>query len=438
MRKIHLIGVGPGNPELVTAGAVRLIQHTSLLAGSEKALKTSMAAAGDPDVPKFVFKETKEVLSFVQEHPEYPDLCMVFSGDTSTYSGAIPLKKALEECREEQFEIDNVPGVSSIQYFLSHGGLSMSDVKLISLHGRTMDVVPIIRENPYVCVLLDEEEDVSAIAKKLSRYGLNETLITVGEHLSLPEESFVSGHPREFRNRRFERLAIALIRNEGYKMPTHSYGIADDHFLRTGALPITRRDVRALSLCRLAIRANSVIYDIGAGTGSVTIEAALACPEGQVIAVEKDEDAAIAIEQNRSLFQVDNVRVLRGCAPDCFQEFRLTDPVRADGGRGAVILPDEAAQEERTLPKPDSIFIGGNEGDLAEIVNWAVSLNPNVTIVINTVTLEGISEILAIEKKLTDYNFEMAEIQATGLERRGSYHMHHAENPVTITRIAHR
>jgi precorrin-6Y C5,15-methyltransferase (decarboxylating) len=102
-----------------------------------------------------------------------------------------------------------------------------------------------------------------------------------------------------------------------------------------------------------------------------------------------------------------------------------------------MTICDHAA-EEKVLPRPDCVFIGGSKGKLAEIVDWAIEANPKVVIVINTVTLEGISEILALEKKMTDYQFEMVEIQATGLERRGSYHMHQAENPVTITRISRR
>lgn len=429
MRVLNVIGVGPGNPELVTRQAVKAIQDSQAVLGAKRALTTAMAVLENKPENRLLFEANgnNEILTFIEEHPEIERFSAVFTGDTSVYSGAVSLRKAIGDMQKDAtgetgVSLVNYPGVSSIQYFLSKSGISMADVKLVSLHGRSLDVVPIIRENRYVCVLLESEDNAACIAEKLQQFGLSRVVITVGERLSFEDESFTTGSPKEIRKQRFDRQAIALFRNDEYRIPTRAYGISDERFQQNGSISMTRRDVRALSLCRLALHENSVVYDIGAGTGSVSIEAALACPEGMVISVESDEDAAVMIEQNRFDFQIDNIRVVRGNAPECFKGMTICDH----------------AAEEKVLPRPDCVFIGGSKGKLAEIVDWAIEANPKVVIVINTVTLEGISEILALEKKMTDYQFEMVEIQATGLERRGSYHMHQAENPVTITRISRR
>ncbi len=441
MRIVNLIGVGPGNPDMLTKRAVEAIAASDAVIGASRALQTARAVLQEDAAPKMLETfRTEEMVQYILEHPKMKMISAVFTGDTSVYSGAIPLRRALkryetmtkdedseDENAGEPLEIRNYAGVSSIQYFLSKRSISMANVKLVSLHGIHKDMVPLIRENRFVCALLGAEDNVAQIARELVQFGLNNVKITVGERLSYPEENFTVGSPRELRERSFDRLAIALFENDDYHIPIRSFGLADDRFIRVDGTPMTKRDVRALSLCRLALRENSIIYDIGAGSGSVSIEAALACPEGKVIAVEVDQDALDTIERNRYQFKIDNLRIVRGMAPDCF----AADGFQQPGERKNVA-------DEGPLPIPDCVFIGGSKGHLRELVDWAIRLNPNVVIVINTVTLESITEVLEVERRLTDYQFEMVEIQAIGLERRGSYHMHRAENPITITRISRR
>ena len=440
MRTINLIGVGPGSPDMITARALKAIRESDILIGASRALKTACDALGDDKIETVEAVKTEEMVSFIREHRDKKVISAVFTGDTSVYSGAIPLRKALEntvnydenddsedEGKSETFEIKNYAGVSSIQYFLSKRSVSMANVKLVSLHGRHKDMVPLIRENKFVCALLGNEDTVSNIAEELIQFGLSSVKIIVGERLSYEDESFTVGTTREIRGKLFDRLAIALFENDNAVTPVRSYGIGDEHFERTDGIPITKRDVRALSLCRLAIKEDSIIYDIGAGTGSMSVEAGLACPEGKIIAVEVNQDAIDTIERNRYQFKVDNIRIIRGKAPECFEEYDMQKP----GERKNV-------SDHGPLPIPDRVFIGGSKGNLQAIVDWAVAINPYVVIVINTVTLESVAEVLEIERRLTDYKFEMVEIQSTGLERKGSYHMHHAENPITITRISRR
>lgn len=321
MRIVNLIGVGPGNPDMLTKSAVDAIAASDVVMGATRALNTARAALpaeGGPEL--FETFRTEEMVEYILAHPEKKTISAVFTGDTSVYSGAIPLRRALKKHMAEvhdenyeddrmleQLEIRNYAGVSSIQYFLSKRSISMADVKLVSLHGLHKDMVPLIRENRFVCALLGAEDNVSIIAQELVQFGLNNVRITVGERLSYEDEKFTVGSPRELRNQSFDRLAIALFENDGFRASIRSFGISDERFNRLDGIPMTKRDVRALSLCRLALRENSIMYDIGAGTGSVSIEAALTCPEGKVISVEVDQDATYTLEQNRYQFKVDNI-----------------------------------------------------------------------------------------------------------------------------------
>ena len=152
-------------------------------------------------------------------------------------------------------------------------------------------------------------------------------------------------------------------------------GLPDDAFeqRRPNKGQITKREVRAVSLYSLGLRHDSVVWDIGAGTGSVSVEAALIASEGQVYAIERDTDSLPLLEANVVNLGSDNIHIVNGEAP--------------------------AALE--SLPNPDSVFVGGSGGNLSEILEYANSrLKPKGTIVVNLAVLERTSETYHLLKKL--------------------------------------
>jgi len=152
-------------------------------------------------------------------------------------------------------------------------------------------------------------------------------------------------------------------------------GLPDDAFeqRRPNKGQITKREIRAVSLYSLGLRHDSVVWDIGAGTGSVSVEAALIASEGQVYAIERDTDSLPLLEANVVNLGSDNIHIVNGEAP--------------------------AALE--SLPNPDSVFVGGSGGNLSEILEYANSrLKPNGTIVVNLAVLERTSETYHLLKKL--------------------------------------
>jgi precorrin-6Y C5,15-methyltransferase (decarboxylating) len=152
-------------------------------------------------------------------------------------------------------------------------------------------------------------------------------------------------------------------------------GLPDDAFeqRRPNKGQITKREVRAVSLYSLGLRQDSVVWDIGAGTGSVSVEAALIASHGQVYAVERDADSLPLLEANVAQWGSENIQIISGEAPDALQ----------------------------ALPSPDSVFVGGSGGNLSGILEYAVSrLNPGGAIVVNLAVLERTHETHQLLKSL--------------------------------------
>jgi len=167
---------------------------------------------------------------------------------------------------------------------------------------------------------------------------------------------------------------------------------------------MTKSEVRALSVAKLKLTDNSVIYDIGAGTGSVSIEMALVAINGIVYAIEKEKEAADLIEQNKLKFKTPNVEVIRGCAPEAMEG----------------------------LPAPTHAFIGGSSGNLKDIVKVLLDLNPKIRIVINSVTIETLEETSQVISQFDLVEEEITCLNVSKARKLGRYHLMTAQNPVYI------
>ena len=180
-------------------------------------------------------------------------------------------------------------------------------------------------------------------------------------------------------------------------------GIKDENFIR-GEVPMTKEEVRIISLSKLALEPDSILYDIGAGTGSITVEAARLIVDGRVLAVEKEAAAVALIKQNLLKFGCRNVKLVEGAAPDCLN----------------------------SLPSPDRVFIGGSGENLASIFNYINDrLEPGGRIVANAVTMETTYEIISLlEQK--NYNVGAVNINFSSLKKVGRKHIWQAANPIAV------
>ncbi len=394
-RVAYLVGIGMGTPDHLTGEARAAFEKADCILGSGRMLD-SFRATGKP---LFDAYDSGKMLGFVQEHPEYRTIAVALSGDVGFYSGAKRLITAFEGAG---IRTGLITGISSVTYFCSRLKIAWEDVKLMSIHGRKENLIAAVRTHFRTFTLLGGKDTVASLCEKLETYGLEKVKLSIGERLHYPEERITEGIPAELKEKSFDGLCVALIENPAYRSGLPSC-IPDEEFKR-GDAPMTKSEVRSLSVAKLNLNRDSIVWDIGAGTGSVTIEMALAAADGQVCAIEKKPAAAALIEENAKKFGTPNVEVHVGTAPEA-----LTD-----------------------LPAPTHAFIGGSSGNMKEILKLLLQKNPRVRVVVNAITLETVAEANSCFKELGFTEIDITQIQAAKAKKVGPYEMMMGQNPVYI------
>ena len=391
-RTVNIIGIGMGGNGL-TLSAKQRIDESDLIVGAKRMVET--VALGKDILEEY---RSDEILSYLEENPKYHNISILMSGDIGFYSGA---KKLLEKIDREKYEVNTEPGISSAVYLCSKIGTSWQDVYMTSAHGRESNLVGLSRIHGKVFTLLSEEDSVHAMAKQFIDYEMDVT-ITIGQDFGYETEKVFTGSPKDVLEQSFGKLCVALIQNDA-PVRSNPISIPDEEFTR-GDAPMTKSEVRALSVAKLKICDDSVIYDVGAGTGSVSIEMALCAVNGMVYAIEKEEAAADLIEVNKVKFKTPNLQVIRGLAPEAMAD----------------------------LPKPTHAFIGGSSGNLKDIISCLLDKNPDIRIVINSVTIETLEETTQVIKEFNLVEEEITCINVSKARKLGKYHLMTAQNPVYI------
>lgn len=391
--RVDLVGIGPGGTGGMTGEVRQAIREADCLIGARRMLE-AVREAGQT-VCEAVAPD--DILQCIRERQGTRRFTVVLSGDTGFFSGARRLLPLLKDC-----ETRVLPGLSSMQVLCARLGTSYEDVVPVSLHGRDVDIVPDVARHRRVFALVGGPEGAAALCRALTAAGLGRVRVTVGERLGYPEERLTAGTAAELAERTFDPLSAVLIENENARpfVP----GLPDDAFQRGEAVPMTKREVRCCALSHLALTAEAVCWDVGAGTGSVSIEMALLAREGRVYAVEKNENALALLAENRKKFHVSNLEVVPGRAPEACRE----------------------------LPAPTHVFIGGSTGSLRDIVTLVLEKNPNARLVLTAVTLESVAEM---EQLIKEFHFIDADITCLNVSRArelGAYHLMTAQNPVYL------
>lgn len=391
-RQVYLVGIGVGDVRYFTREAREVLEDCDVVIGAGR-----MLAACDflKDKPCFESYKKQEIVDFLDSHGEYQKACIVYSGDVGFYSGAKGMTGLLKE-----YEVHLVTGISSPVFFLNKLNIPWENVRLVSCHGKNINLLQEIKSNAKVCTLLGKEDTIKNISRELLQCGMEKVKITIGEKLSYEDERIVTGYPRDFLNETVDSLAVSLFENQENQKEWRS-GIFDKEFLRD-KVPMTKEEVRAIILHKLQLQKNSVVYDIGAGTGSVSVEAAGICEAGRVYAIERKPEAICLLEKNRNRFQAYNVEIIKGEAPDAIED----------------------------LPAPTHVFIGGSNGKVQDILNVIQKKNSKARVVVSAVTLETIAELERMTEKYSD--IDVVQIQISRGEKLGRYHLMRGQNPVYL------
>lgn len=359
--------------------------------------------------------------------------CVIYSGDSGFYSGARLLLPLLDTA-EIPYRV--IPGISSLQVFAARLGRSWENWALYSAHGMPCNPVTAVSGGKAAFFLTgtDRETSPAALCGVLERAGLGNLPVTIGENLGGPGERITRATAAEAARKLFAPLSVLLAEPAQTPYPARTPGIPDTEFLR-GNVPMTKEEVRAAVLSKLALRPADTVWDIGAGTGSVSIALARAAYRGRVFAVEREGEACDLIRRNRERFGAWNLELVSGEAP------RALD----------------------ALPPPDAVFIGGGGGKLEGILDavWdaagdtardaadkrapAFQTKPGVRVCISAVTLETLS---AAVHALTARGLDVEAVQiavsrtrtlkaGTGNNAERKVHLLTAQNPVFLITAAY-
>ncbi|MGH8548850.1 MAG: precorrin-6y C5,15-methyltransferase (decarboxylating) subunit CbiE [Methylococcales bacterium] len=405
-RAVTLVGIGDDGCAGLTSRAANAIARAQVLAGGERQLAFFPDFQGERVVLKDgLVKALERIALLAEEH----NVCILASGDPLFYGiGGLVMKKL------GATQVEVIPQASSLQLAFARAGLQWDDAAFISLHGRPLaGLVARLKRLAKVGIFTDPENTPARIAAHMIDHGESAWRAWVCENLGGPDERVRAPALAEVaRLTEVSDLNVLVLLREdpAWRPPQVLPFLHEDAFAKR--MPkkglITKREVRLLSLAALQLRPDSVVWDIGAGSGSVAIEAGLIACEGRVYAVEVDpEGVAICIDNVRT-HGADNVRVIAGRAPEA-----LTD-----------------------LESPDAVFIGGSKGSMAAIIDTALErLRPGGRLCANAITLENAAECYQAIRGhgLTP---EVTLLQVSRAEPLAHYLRYEALNPIQIFAVS--
>ena len=391
---VTLIGTGCGAWDTLTQEGAEALRRADAVLGAARLLDTLPDFCTGTRVAEV---RPGELARRLRENV-WATPCVVYSGDTGFYSGARLLTPLLDA---SGIGYRVIPGVSSVQMLSARLGRPWHDWNLCSAHSTDCDAVSAVSRGR-AAFFLTGSATPAALCAQLAEAGLGNLSVTVGENLGTPQERITRTTARAVAVSDYARLSVLLVEAAPETYPIRVPGIPDADFVRSG-VPMTKQEVRAAVLAKLAIRPRDTVWDVGAGTGSVSVELSRAAYCGRVYAVERDAEACTLVRRNREKFGVWNLTLVEGVAPDIL----------------------------KALPVPDAVFVGGSRGGLAGILETAFGKNPCARVCVAAVTLETLSgAISALSAR--GLEAEICQISVSRTRKAGNSRLLTAQNPVFL------
>ncbi|WP_026526867.1 precorrin-6A reductase [Butyrivibrio sp. VCD2006] len=400
---ITLAGIGPGKEYYFTKECRQAIDSADVIFGAESVV-SRIERKDKVIVPKY---KGEDILEYLENNKGYANPVVLYSGDISLCSGA---KKGTDIFEKNGYRVKLISGISSVSLFAKALRLSLEDVRVVSAHGRECNVIGYVRSESQLIILPSDVKHADEICKGI--LDISER-ISIGYELGTDLEKIYEVSDErgldEFVQNEKGKCLIYVKSRAACEIPV-CRGLSDDEIIR-GKVPMTKEEIRALSIRKLSLTRDAVLYDIGAGTGSISLEAAMSATGIKVYSIEKNAEGIELLKKNRDKFSLTNMEVVEGIAPDALAG----------------------------LPSPTHVFIGGSSGNMKDILDAVHSKNEYARIVINCVTLETFSELIQIineeEKKCPEYRTDIIQIGVTRFKKAGNYHLSNALNPVYIVTI---
>lgn len=365
-RWLSIVGIGEDGWDGLSPAVRALVEGAGLLAGGARHLALVPERAGQERLP------WPSPLS-----DAYPALlarrgqrvCVLASGDPSWYGIGATLSKLVPA-----EELSIVPAPSSFSLAAARLGWPLQDCGTLTVHGRPLElVIPHLQPGARLLILSWDGTTPAKLAALLTARGFGPSRLTALEAMGGPRERRIVATAEEWPAERvadLNTLAVKCLAVPGARALPRAPGLPDDWFEHDGQ--ITKREIRAVTLSWLAPRRDELLWDVGAGSGSIGVEWMLSDPTNRAIAVEHKADRSARIPANAAAFGVPGLELVRGKAPEALEG----------------------------LPAPDAVFIGGgltNDGVLDAC--WS-ALKPGGRIVANAVTLESEAMLIATHKRL--------------------------------------
>ena len=394
MKELTVIGGGPGAESYILPAAVSAMAVADIVIADARYVKIIKHPNVQP------MGKLMETIEQVRKLMETKRVAIVVSGDPLMYSLYKTIRKNIPEAK-----VNVYPGIGSLQMLAARLGETLENAVFLSGHGRNLSEGSLalqVYEHEKVFMLCDKVHDPAWAARTMQDYGLKNVRMAAAANLSYADEQIVSGIPEHIATQTYPGLCVVMINNPQPKQAMHLPLLCDEDFVR-GKTPMTKEEVRWTIIGKLKLTPDAVVWDIGAGTGSVSVECARQCPFGQVYAVERQADAVALIEKNKEKFHLGNLHVISG----------------------------DALSQLENLPKPTHVFIGGSGRELPGILEKIKKLDKDIQVLASCVTIETLaSASQCLQEGFKDY--DMVQLCVSRSKTIGSYHILDSNNPVTL------
>ena len=425
---IYIIGIGVEGKSSLSQRALGLIEGAGALIGGRRHLACFPEFQGKKIV---IGSDLNKIIKVLTPHSSLltPHYAVVLATGDPNFFGIADF--IIKKIGRELVEI--IPNVSAMQEAFARIKENWNDARFLSVHGRNAvrssesgvrsknlvtDIVDELVCYEKVGIFTDPENTPARIAKALLNKDIDNYKAYVCEDLGTEQERVTAGSLKRIIKKRFSPLNVMIlirsqesgVRGQREKLRTPNpelrtlFGIPDSAFSHSKGM-ITKEEIRVIAISKLKLKNDSIVWDIGAGCGSISIEAALLARKGKVFAIEKEKSRAMHIEKNKKRFAISNLEIINGNAPDCLKE----------------------------LPMPDAVFIGGGGEDIGKILAvCSKKLTARGRIVVNAITLDTLKAATDFFKK-SNWNSETVSVNIAKTKDIAKLQLFNAYNPIFIT-----